>query len=91
MLDDGMLPPPPYEMEDNQQTWLTETDIVFIDPVGTGYSRAAKPEIASKFFGVNGDIDSIGEFIRLYLGKNERWLSPLFRSEERRVGKECCR
>ena len=78
MLDDGMLPPPPYEMEDNQQTWLTETDIVFIDPVGTGYSRAAKPEIASKFFGVNGDIDSIGEFIRLYLGKNERWLSPLF-------------
>ena len=78
MLDDGMLPPPPYEMEDNQQTWLTETDMVFIDPVGTGYSRAAKPDIASKFFGVNGDIDSIGEFIRLYLGKNERWQSPLF-------------
>ncbi len=78
MLDDGMLPPPPYEMEDNQQTWLTETDIVFVDPIGTGYSRAAKPENASKFFGVNGDIDSIGEFIRLYLGRNERWQSPLF-------------
>jgi len=78
MLDDGMLPPPPYEMEDNQQTWLTETDIVFIDPVGTGYSRAAKPELASKFFSVNGDIESIGEFIRLYLGRNERWQSPLF-------------
>lgn len=78
MLDDGMLPPPPYEMENNQHTWLTETDMVFIDPVGTGYSRAAKPELASKFFGVNGDIDSVGEFIRLYLGNNERWLSPLF-------------
>lgn len=78
MLDDGMLPPPPYEMEDNQHTWLTETDMVFIDPVGTGYSRAAKPELASKYFGVNGDIESVGEFIRMYLGRNERWMSPLF-------------
>ena len=40
-----MLPPPPYEMEDNAATWLAETDLVFIDPVGTGYSRAAKPEL----------------------------------------------
>ena len=78
MLDDGMLPPPPYEMEDNQATWLAETDLVFIDPVGTGYSRAAKPELAAKYFGLNGDIDSVGEFIRLYLGRNERWMSPLF-------------
>ena len=78
MMDDGMLPPPPYEMEDNQHTWLAETDLVFIDPVGTGYSRAAKPELATKYFGVNGDIESIGEFIRMYLGRNERWTSPLF-------------
>ncbi len=78
MLDDGLMPPPPYELVDNDQTWLTETDMVFIDPVGTGYSRAAKPELASKFFGVNGDIDSIGEFIRMYLGRSERWSSPLF-------------
>ena len=78
MLDDGMMPPPPYEMEDNQQTWLTETDLVFIDPVGTGYSRAVRPELAARFFGVNGDIESVGEFIRLYLGRNERWMSPLF-------------
>lgn len=78
MLDDGMMPPPPYEMEDNEQTWLTETDLVFIDPVGTGYSRATRPELASKFFGVNGDIESVGEFIRMYLGRNERWMSPLF-------------
>ena len=78
MLDDGLMPPPPYQMEDNQQTWLTETDLVFIDPVGTGYSRATKPEIASKFFSVIGDIESVGEFIRMYLGRESRWSSPLF-------------
>ena len=78
MLDDGLMPPPPYEMEDNQQTWLTETDLVFIDPVGTGYSRAMKPELAGKYFSVNGDIDSIGEFVRMYLGRANRWASPLF-------------
>lgn len=78
MLDDGMMPPPPYEIEDNQETWLTDTDLVFIDPVGTGYSRATKPEFASKFFGVSGDISSVGEFIRMYLGRSERWSSPLF-------------
>lgn len=78
MSDEGFLPPPPYEMEDNQATWLADTDLVFIDPVGTGYSRAAKPELGSKFFGLDGDIASVGEFIRLYLGRSERWMSPLF-------------
>ncbi|MDQ3713392.1 MAG: peptidase S10 [Acidobacteriota bacterium] len=78
MLDDGLMPPPPYQLVDNEQTWLTETDLVFIDPVGTGYSRATKPELASKFFSVNGDIESVGEFIRLYLGRSERWSSPIF-------------
>ncbi len=78
MLDDGLMPPPPYELVDNDQTWLTETDMVFIDPVGTGYSRAVRSDLASKFFGVNGDIESVGEFIRMYLGRNERWSSPLF-------------
>lgn len=78
MNDDGTMPPPPFEMETNQSTWLAETDLVFIDPVGTGYSRAVRPELASKFFGVNGDIESVGEFIRMYLGRNERWMSPLF-------------
>jgi carboxypeptidase C (cathepsin A) len=78
MLDSGLMPPPPYELIDNDQTWLTETDLVFIDPVGTGYSRANKQELAGKFFGVNGDIDSVGEFIRMYLGRYERWSAPLF-------------
>lgn len=78
MLDNGFLPPPPYEMVDNEGTWLTETDLVFVDTVGTGYSRATKPEFAAKFFGVNGDIESTGEFIRMYLGRAERWASPVY-------------
>ena len=78
MKDDGMMPPPPYALVDNEDTWLTETDLVFIDPVGTGYSRAAKPELGKKFWGLDGDIASVGEFIRLYLARNERWASPLF-------------
>lgn len=78
MLDDGTMPPPPYELVENEHSWLDLTDLVFIDPVGTGYSRAARPDLASKFFSVNGDIDSIGEFIRMYLGRSERWSSPLF-------------
>ncbi|HSK72620.1 MAG TPA: hypothetical protein VK892_13035 [Pyrinomonadaceae bacterium] len=78
MLDDGMMPPPPYQLVDNEHTWLTETDLVFVDTVGTGYSRATKPEFASKFFSVNGDIESVGEFIRMYITRHERWASPLF-------------
>jgi carboxypeptidase C (cathepsin A) len=78
MLDDGLMPPPPYQLVDNEQTWLTETDLVFIDPVGTGYSRAARPDLASKFFGLQGDLDSVAEFIRMYLGRENRWSSPLY-------------
>jgi carboxypeptidase C (cathepsin A) len=78
MLPDGGMPPPPFRLVDNEQTWLDFTDLVFIDPVGTGYSRAARPELASRYFGLQGDIQSVGEFIRLYLVKNSRWTSPLF-------------
>lgn len=78
MAPDGFMPAPPYQVVDNPATWLDQTDLVFIDPVGTGYSRAAKPELASKFHGVRGDIESVGEFIRLYLGRANRWNSPLF-------------
>jgi carboxypeptidase C (cathepsin A) len=78
MLPDGSMPPPPFELIDNQQTWLDQTDLVFIDPVGTGYSRAVKKDLAKKFYGVKGDISSVGEFIRLYLSRYQRWTSPLF-------------
>ncbi len=78
MREDGMMPSPPYELVDNEHTWLDLTDVVFIDPVGTGYSRASKPELGKKFWSVQGDIESVGEFIRLYLTRYERWGSPLF-------------
>lgn len=78
MQPDGMMPAPPYQLVDNEYTWLDQTDLVFIDPVGTGYSRAVKPDLKRKFLGVRGDIESVGEFIRLYLGRYERWSSPLF-------------
>jgi carboxypeptidase C (cathepsin A) len=78
MMPDGAMPPPPFQLVDNEQTWLDFTDLVFIDPVGTGYSRAARPDLASRFFGLQGDIQSVGEFIRLYLVRSSRWTSPLF-------------
>jgi carboxypeptidase C (cathepsin A) len=78
MLDDGLMPPPPYQLVDNDQSWLPETDLVFIDPVGTGYSRAVKPELAAKFFSLDGDLAAVAEFIRMYLGRYERWNTPLF-------------
>ncbi len=76
--DDGSLPPPPYKVTPNAETWLSFTDLVFIDPVGTGYSRAATPDLARQYYGVRGDIQSVGEFIRLYLTRNNRWSSPTF-------------
>src|ERR1043165_2138317 len=82
MNPDGMMPPPPYQLVDNEYTWLDQTDLVFIDAVGTGCSRAARPDLAAKFFGLQGDIESVGEFIRMYLTRYERWTSPLFLAGE---------
>jgi carboxypeptidase C (cathepsin A) len=76
--DGGEFPAPPFKLVENDSTWLDETDLVFIDPVGTGYSRAVKPELNRKFHGLQGDLDSVGEFIRLYVTRYERWGSPLF-------------
>lgn len=78
MLADGSMPQPPFELVDNEDTWLDQTDLVFIDPVGTGYSRAIKKDQGKKFFGVKGDISSVAEFIRLYLSRYQRWNAPLF-------------
>ena len=78
MLPDGNMPAPPFRLTDNAYSWLDLADLVFIDPVGTGYSRAAKPDQTKNFTTVRGDIDSLGKFIRLYLTRNERWNSPLF-------------
>jgi len=78
MLPDGNMPAPPFRLTDNAYSWLDQADLVFVDPVGTGYSRAAKPELTKNFATVRGDIDSLGRFVRLYLTRNERWSSPLF-------------
>ncbi len=82
MTDEGEAPPPPYELTDNESTWLEFTDLVFIDPVMTGYSRPASGEEKSQFHGVDEDVESVGEFIRLYTTRSERWSSPKFLAGE---------
>src|SRR6185369_3573992 len=82
MPEDGSIPAPPYQLTENGETWLDQADLVFIDPVGTGYSRAVKPDLTAKFLSLKGDIESVGEFIRLYLTRYERWPSPLFLAGE---------
>jgi carboxypeptidase C (cathepsin A) len=80
--DEGEAPPPPYHLEDNPNSWLAATDLVFIDPIGTGYSRVLPGEKQEQFSGVEEDVHSVGEFIRLYLTRNQRWLSPKFLAGE---------
>jgi carboxypeptidase C (cathepsin A) len=75
---DGFMPPAPYRMDDNPYTLLDKSDLVLIDAIGTGFSRAADSELFKKFWGVKGDIEAFSEFIRLYITRNERWSSPLF-------------
>lgn len=78
MTEDGNLPKPPYNLAENPHHWLNEVDLVFIDPVGTGFSRAKDQATAEKAWSVDGDIESVGEFIRLFLTRYNRWNSPLF-------------
>jgi len=74
----GNPTPPPYKLVDNEHTLLDTTDLVFIDPVSTGYSRAVEGEKAEAFHGFKKDIESVGDFIRLYTTRSGRWLSPKF-------------
>lgn len=76
--DAGALEPPPYGMADNAESLLEHSDLVFIDPVGTGYSRATKNEKPGDYHGFEADIESVGEVIRLWTTRNGRWLSPKF-------------
>jgi carboxypeptidase C (cathepsin A) len=75
---EGFMPPAPYRIEDNPYTLLDKTDLILIDAIGTGFSRAADAEMFKKFWGVKGDIEAFSEFIRLYITRNERWSSPLY-------------
>lgn len=67
---------PPYQVINNEYSILDLADLVFIDPVSTGYSRAAPGEDAKQYHGVDEDIQSIGEFIRQFITFYERWDSP---------------
>ncbi len=89
----GKLPAPPTRIEDNADTWLKFSDLVFIDPIGTGFSRALKDEKAEShkpesktdesiekddYWEIERDLESLGEFINRFLSKHNRWTSRIF-------------
>jgi carboxypeptidase C (cathepsin A) len=76
--DVGSLQSPPYGLTDNLETLLRVTDLVFIDPVSTGFSRAVSGGKPKAYHGFTGDLESVGEVIRLWTTRNNRWLSPKF-------------
>ena len=78
MGDAGELTGPPYRLTDNEFTLLTHSDLVFIDPVSTGYSRVTEGGKPGEFHGFKKDIESVGDFIRLWTSRAGRWLSPKF-------------
>jgi carboxypeptidase C (cathepsin A) len=75
---EGDLPQPPFQLTDNEYSLLDETDLVFIDPVSTGYSRPVEGQKPKEWHGFKKDIQSLGDFIRLYITRYGRWLSPKF-------------
>ncbi|MGH3680818.1 MAG: S10 family peptidase [Natronosporangium sp.] len=76
--DVGALTPPPYDLVDNPHTLLKSSDLVFVDPVSTGYSRPTKGEKSKDFHGFSADLESVGEVIRLWTTRHGRWLSPKY-------------
>ena len=78
---DGSFPTVPARLEENPDSWITFTDLVFLDPVGTGYSRMlprpdGKPGDPKPYYAVDSDVDAIAGFIRQWLTVNRRWSSP---------------
>ncbi len=82
MTDEGGATTPPYEVVDNEYSWLEHTDLVFIDPVMTGFSRPVDSTDKKEFLGFVEDVESVGEFIRLYTSRYERWNSPKYLAGE---------
>jgi len=78
MGDAGALLPPPYQIADNPQSLLAVSDLVFIDPVSTGYSRVVEGTKPEPFHGYQGDIESVAELIRIWTSRHKRWMSPKF-------------
>jgi len=82
LTDDGEMPPPPFKLTDNQYSILDDTDLVFIDPMSTGFSRPVEGEKSKEWHTFTKDIASVGDFIRLYTTRYNRWLSPKFLAGE---------
>ncbi len=78
MTEEGNSLPPPYEYVDNPHTWLDKADLVFIDPMMTGYTRPAGRTQQGEFTGYDNDLRFVGDFIRLYISRYGRWSSPKF-------------
>lgn len=74
----SFTPPAPYTIEPNPDSLLDESDLVFINPVGTGYSAAIAPKVNKDFWGVDQDAASLRQFIKRYLTRYDRWNSPKF-------------
>ena len=79
---EGRQPAPPYQLVDNEDSPLAYTDLVFIDPVSTGFSRNAPGENPAQFHGLDGDLESVSDFIRLWTTRFERWSSPKYLAGE---------
>ncbi|MDH3606400.1 MAG: peptidase S10 [Acidimicrobiia bacterium] len=86
---DGAMPAPPIRLVENAESWLAFTDLVFVDPVGTGFSRVIEPDSPKEggpkddhdpkaFFGLKRDLESLGEFMTRWLSTRGRWESPIF-------------
>lgn len=82
LQDDGTATAPPYKVMNNEYSWLDKTDLVFIDPVATGYSRPAPGENPRQFHGYVEDVQSVGSFIRHFLSRYERWGSAKYLAGE---------
>ena len=76
--DAGFAPPPPARRTDNAFSIIDVTDLVMVDPVGTGMSRPLGKAEGKRFWGVDQDIRSVGQFVREYVTQNGRWASPKY-------------
>jgi len=76
--DEGDGPAPPYRVVDSDSTWLDSTDLVFIDPVSSGFSRPAPGVDPKQFYNYDGDIQSLANFMHQYVTRYHRWLSPKY-------------
>jgi carboxypeptidase C (cathepsin A) len=77
-MDGTFTPPAPYKLVDNTESLVDKTDMVFIDAMGTGYSRAVGKAQNKDFYGIDEDLQAFAQFITTYVSRNDRWNSPKF-------------